>query len=326
MPQFLQSIVQQDVTLSASSVTDLIDLPVNPISHILLTIKARNDTPTLSNYRLLTVFTSFVTNIEVLFKGQAVIEGTLADLMVMNALLTGYQPGLYNTLNTDDNLRAATFMLSFSRVPFWTEEAFPATSRGEFQIRITTGANPTGADFFQLQLETVELLNVTPRRFCKYTTYVGTSFSTGDQDRDLPRGNPILGTLLFGAGVQTTTGGVNTVETVKLLVDNVEQYYPLVNWEGLHGQMMRRMTGNGVLQSHFHNVLSTGGVALDTDQQEYTQELLNNYAYLDFDPLKDGEFALQTEGRGRVALRLNFGDTGVMRFLPVELMSVAVAS
>ena len=328
--EFLRTVVQQDVVLTASAQTDLIDLPVNPLSHILLTLRGRNDSATLSNYSFLTDFTAFITNIEVLFKGQSIIEGSLQDLMVLNALLTGFVPGLTQELNTDNNERAATFMLSFSRVPYWAKEAFPATSRGEFQLRITAGANPTGMDAFRMQVETVELINATPERFCKYTTYVGTAGSTGENDRDLPRGNPILGTLLFGTTISQITSGVNTIETAKVLVDNREQYYPLANFETLHGEMMRRLPSQFGLQNHFHSVdvtavnatLTTG---VDTGDVEFTDELLSKYAFLDFDPLKDTEYALMTEGKGRVAVRFNYGDTAVMRFMPIELMSIAGA-
>lgn len=323
--EFLRTVIQQDVVLAASAQTDLIDLPVNPLSHLLLTVRRRNDTGTLSNYNFLTDFTDFITNIEVLYKGQAVIEGRLDDLMIMNALLTGYVPGLTQLLNTDNNEPAATFMLSFSRIPFWWLEAFPATSRGELSIRITTGAFPTGADAFRMQLEAVELVNANPERFCMYRPYTGTAGSTGDNDRDLPRGNPMVGVLLFGTTVSQLTSGVNTVETVKLLVDNREQYYPLANWETLHGEVTRRVVNPLFLQNHFHSVDPTAinaTAASDTGNMELTDELLNRYAFLDFDPLRDGSYALQTEGRGRVSLRINYGDTAVMRFMPVELVSV----
>lgn len=327
--EFLRTVIQQDVVLSASAQTDLIDLPINPLSHLLLTIKARNNTTTLSNYRAFTSFTAFITNIEVLFKGQAIMSGSLADLMMINALLTGFQPGMGQMLNTDNDERTATFMLSFSRVPYWAMEAFPATSRGELQMRITTGANPTGADAFRMVLEAVELLNATPERFLKYTSYTGTATATGDGDRDLPRGNPILGCLLFGTTVSQVTDGTNTVETVRLLVDNQERFYSLANWETLHGEFRRRLPSAFAFQSHFHQVFdptSTVWVNADTLGPETTEELAENYAYLDFDPLNDGQYALVTEGRGRVALRINYGGTDAMRFMPVELIAVAGAA
>ena len=326
--EYLRSVVQQDVALTASSQTDLIDLPVNPISHILLTIRGRNDTGTLANYRLLQQFMDWVTNIEVLFKGQAIMAGSLQDLAMLNAVVTGFVPGFNQAQNTDNDFRACTFMLSFSRVPYWKEEAFPASSRGELQLRITTGAAPTGMDAAFMQVETVELINVNPMRFLKYTAYTGTATATGEADRDLPRGNPLVGTLLFGTTVQQVTASANTIETVKLLVDNREMYYSLTNWETLHGELLRRIPPKMGWQGHFHNVGASATfltVPADTDQPEFTEEGIERYAYLDFDPIRNNDFLLMTEGRGRVALRINYGVTDAMRFIPIELVPVAGA-
>jgi len=327
MPQFFRTAIQSDVSLAASTTTDLIDLPVNPISHVLLTIKANNNTPTLANYRFLSSMVAFLTRVAILYKGQAIIEGRLDDLMILNAMLTGYIPAQNSVLNTDNNRRAATFMFSFSRVPYWQEEAFPATSRGEFQIRLTSGAAPTGMDTMFYDLETVELLNASPNRFLKYTSYTGTASSTGRDERDLPRGNPILGVLLFGTTTQTTTSGVNTIEDVQVRVDNVEQYFGIANWEALHNEVVRRIPGATLgLQGHFHHALTTASSDIDTDDPELRAELLESYAWMDFDPLKDSQYALLTEGRGRVSIRANFNDTAVMRFMPVELVGVAGAT
>lgn len=323
--EYLRSVISQDVALSDSSVTDLIDLPVNPMSHLLLTLRGRNNTTTLSNYRMLKSFTDYITNVEVLYRGQAVVQGSLADLMTTVAAVTGLSPGLAQVFNTDNDFRSATFFIPFGRFLFDPDECFPATSRGEFQIRITTGAAPTGMDAIFLQLESVEILNANPSRFIKYTAYTGTGTSTGELDRDLPRGNPIVGVNLFATTVANTTSGVNTVETVKLLVDNKESFYTLANWESLHGDLKRRVPSIMALQAHVHNLNGTSSFLLgsqDTDQPELTEELMENYAYLDFDPRRDGSYMLQTEGRGRVSLRINYGDTNAMRFIPVELVSV----
>jgi hypothetical protein len=82
------------------------------------------------------------------------------------------------------------------------------------------------------------------------------------------------------------------------------------------------MFGEAPPHTH-HHLVGTGIADTDTDQNEQVAEYIDHYAYLDFDPLKDNEYALMTEGRGRVALRINFGATDAMRLIPVELMSVS---
>lgn len=328
MAEFLHTVVTQEASLAASSQTALIDLPVNPMSHILLTLIANNNTGTLTNYRALASFAAFLTTVEVLYKGQAIIQGSLTDLMIMNAILTGYIPFQQDQVDTNDDQRSITFMLSFSRVPYWMEEGFPATARGEFQIRLTSGAAPTGMDTMFFSIETVEILNATPSRFLKYTAYTGTASATGRDDRDLPRGNPLLGVLLFSTNISQTTSGVNTINDVSVRVDNVERFYSLANFYTLHNQLARKLGPTWMgLQSHFHDLTDTaasgGG---NSGQEQFTDELLESYALLDFDPLRNSEYALVTEGRGRVSMRMDFGDTAAMRFMPVELVSVAGAA
>jgi hypothetical protein len=47
----------------------------------------------------------------------------------------------------------------------------------------------------------------------------------------------------------------------------------------------------------------------------------NQYAYLDFDPLYDGRYALKTRGRSRVNFRINSeGVNDAIRVIPVELI------
>ena len=54
--------------------------------------------------------------------------------------------------------------------------------------------------------------------------------------------------------------------------------------------------------------------------------VLENFAYMDMDPLKDGQYALKTEGAGRVNLVVSsdVADTGTdnSKFMPVELVKL----
>ena len=322
MAQFLRTVLQQDVSLAASTVQNPVDLPVNPLSHILLTVKALNNTATITNHRFLVSLMAFISNVEVLFKGQAIMSGSLQDLAVLNALLTGVTPWQSNAVETDNSVRMATFMLSFSRRPYWMMEAFPPVRRGELQLRLTSGAAPTGLDTLVLQTETVELLDATPERFLKYTTQTKTPNATGNHDVDLPVGNPILGVQLFGTTVPTVASFNASIGQVRSLVDNVEVGFAETNWETLHGELGRRLKGMMEYQGHIHSVNAAGAGREDTEQQEVEQEVSENYAYLDFDPLNDMSFALMTANRARVHLRINADVADAIRVIPVEMVSV----
>lgn len=323
MAQFLRSVLQQDVALAVSTVQDPVDLPVNPLSHILLTIKALNDTGTIGDHRFLTSLMAFISNIEVTFKGQAIISGSLADLAILNCILTGFTPWQGNVVETTNSVRMATFILSFTRKLYAPDEAFPAVRRGELQMRLTSGAAPTGLDTLVLQTETVELLDVQPARFLKYTTHSKTPSATGDHDVDLPIGNPILGVLLFGTTVPTGAVFTASINQIRSLIDNVEVGYANSNWETIHGELGRRLKGLMEWQGHIHSVNAAGAGREDTEQQEVEQDNAENYAYMDFDPLMDGQYALQTANRARTHLKIDAGVADAIRVIPVELMNVS---
>src|SRR5919106_60333 len=131
--RFLRSIVSDFRTLTASADIEPLELPVNPISHLLLTIEGTQVDPagSLGTYSYLDDFASGVTDVSVRRMGEQLIQGQLTDLMMVNAFLTGYFPWGTKIDYVTGRARTMTFLLSFSRVPFWHEEALAATKRGE---------------------------------------------------------------------------------------------------------------------------------------------------------------------------------------------------
>lgn len=323
MANFIRSVLQQDVALAPSTTLDPIILPTNPLSHILITLRALNNTVSLADYRFLISFLNFISNLEVQFKGHVIIGGNLRDLAILNAVLTGFRPVQSNALHTNDDTRAVTFMISFSRVPFWREEAFPGVRSGELSLSITSAGAQTGLDGVTIQVETVELLGVTPMRFLKYTTQQRTFGATGNNDLDLPIGNAILGILVFGTTVPTGASFNATAGAMRILVDNVESDYANINWETAHGELGRRITSLHDWVGHVHSFVDAAAGEALTRQQQLSAQGMENYALLDFDPLKDGSYSLITEGKSRVQLRVNADVADLIRIVPVELFSVA---
>src|SRR5579863_5249571 len=224
--RFLWSVLTQSDTVTASTVVTY-DLPVNPLSFIALTITALNNTGTITNYQLLAGFLKLVSNIAVLYKGQAIISGSLSDVCILNYFLNGMQPNMLNPEKTDDDVRTVTVPICFARNPYDVNECLFATRKGELQLQITYSAGTTGIDGVAMQIETLELLDAQPQSFCKYTTLSRTPTATGFSDLDLPIGNDHLGYLLFGTTIPSSTSLNSTIGQVKLLLDNVEYDYSL---------------------------------------------------------------------------------------------------
>lgn len=321
--QFLRQVLVQDETLAASSQrTD--DLPVNPLSMILLTVRALNDTGTLTDYVAVAGLLSYISRVEVLYQGSAVISQSLADLARLSALLLGRGPRQQNQNDDNNDVRGITVPILLGRKPYWARECFPAVRKGELQLQLTSTTAPTGLDTFSVQIETVELLGATPAHYLKATTISKTPSATGDHDVDLPIGNLLAGVLGFGTTAPTAASWNASLGQVRLLVDNVEAYYARANFESLNGELALRALGGGHADQHVHtsDLAAAYTQFQATDEQQQEADFFQNYAYLDLDPLANDEYMLETKGRARVHLRITADVADAIRIIPVELVEV----
>ncbi len=321
--RYLRSIVSDFQTLTASADITPVDLPVNPLSHLILTIEGTSAARTTAGlYSLLSDFATGITDLSIRHKGENVIQGSLADLMMASAFLTGYFPWGEKPDGDVGKVRTMSFLLPFSRTPYWHEEAFPATTRGNLRFHMTAGALPAGFTARRWALEAVELIEDEPTRYLKYTTF-SRALVAGRQRLPLPLGNEIIGILLFDPTAVTGDAANFEFGKVKILKDNVEQYFAESNWESLHDAFGRRGAIPGQLGGHIH-FLTSVVAAGEVEEPEWNKsEPPRQYNYLDFDPLKDGSYALDTEGASTLDLDAN-ADTGAgtSRYLPVELVKV----
>jgi len=316
--EFLRSVLASDETITVSTRVTY-DLPVNPLSHIIFTLLFANDTSTIGNYSVIAAALAQISNIAVTHKGTSIISASFADLVAAGLVLVKKPVGQVNLVRTNNDVRALSVVIPFGRRLFDPAECFPATKKGELKLVIDYAAAQTGIDTLKAQIETVELPGATPKGHIKITTLTKTPAASGDVDVDLPIGNPIVGCLLFGTTVPNTDY-TTTINKVKCKVDNVEAYYSECNWESLHGDFWRRMPYNDMMNKHVHE--NQDGAVASTLGQENDVGWLDNYAYLDFDPREDDSYLLITEGKARVHLVVNAGDTNALRVLPVELISV----
>jgi len=300
MSEFLRSVIVQNATISASDVKTY-DLPVNPLSHILINLQGLNVTDEATLAQIL----ARLSKVEVLFKGASVMSMSGADLHALDATLFGNLPILSNQVATDNATRNLTLIIPFGRSLWNKNECFPATKKGELQLQITFSATETEIDNLVLQVETVELMGAAPTRYLKATTQTKTPAATGDNDVDLPINNKLAGVFIFSTTVPTGTATTTTVDTVKLLADNKETLFGLANWESLHGELLNRL-----------------GHREDYDASADNDDI-SKYALMDFSPMATDEYLLDTKGFASLKLRVNAGDTNVFRAIPLELVDVS---
>jgi len=101
----------------------------------------------------------------------------------------------------------------------------------------------------------------------------------------------------FGNAPETAT-----IVDVRLLLDNVEFAYSSTTFEVLRSLMSMRLH--------------------DAEQYVALGSSIRDYAYMDFDPLRDDQYLVPTEGRASVKLRYTSTVAGTVRAITGELVSL----
>ena len=324
MPRFLHSIVLPATDVVTSVNVAPFDLPVNPLSFLLLRFQVTNLDPAVMDvYDSLDELMGQITGVRVLHKGEQIISGSLRDLHVLNAVYQHAFPGWSHISPINDALRSAVFPICLGRRMYDPVSCFPATTRGNLRMEIDVGAEPASYDDINVSVEAVELIEADPTEYVKYVRQARDSV-IGQFDAPLPIGNPLLGILLFDTGLSGSTDEVLSWGTVKLLKDNVEQYYPLSDYETLAGMLNAQMRSSfGMYVSHTHGFIAPGPAADVSDKAGMLVSTgPQGYAYLDFDPLRDGSYQMETEGAADVKIRGNGDEATAIRYYPIERVSV----
>jgi hypothetical protein len=301
--RFIHSAIVKDEAIAAGAVSTY-ELPVNPISHIIFTLKVLNVTDEATLAEIL----ERLEKIEVLYQGAAVLSLSGADLYALNMLLMHDVPMLSNQVATDNATRWISLILPLGRKTFLPEECFHATHRGELLLQITDSGTATACDGVIYQIEVVELPEARPANNLKVTTLTKTPTATGEHDVDLPINNDYVGILIYGTTKPTGEVWTASFDWVKILANNEEYDYAFSFWESLRGDEINRV---GHRQPY--------DLTIDND-------VMCHYGYLDFDPREDKQFLLETRGLSDLTLRINADVADAIRVLPVELPVIGGAA
>ncbi len=320
-----RTIIRQEQTFAAGDAPITDNLPVNPLSYVDIVIRGltltTNTIPTLAN------MLAVLSRVEVLFHGSSIISITPADLYALGHGM-GWLRNLPQPRSRTANERWRVLLrVSFSRVPFWLKEGFPASKAGELQIRYTPAAAFTNVVTTSLHVETEEILDAAFDHFLKYTTLSRTPTATGESDQVMPIGNPYAAILLFGTSVPTALLDTASMREVRLLIDNQEAYVPRTRWDDLSQTFQVVADATSWLVEHVH-LENTAGVYTQnvaTAGPLWDVHTLANYGWIEFDPLRDGAYLLPTVGRSEVKLRINADVADAQRIIPVELITTGAA-
>lgn len=315
--EFIHSVVSQDSAVVAGQVLTF-DLPVNPLSHIFVTLPyirtgaATNALPLIDN------IINLLTRVEVLYKGSAIISLSGWDLVAAALYLTGFESWAVNYAGVIAEETSFTFMIPMGRVPYDPHECFPRSTRGELQLQLTFLTPYVDVTSTVVQIETVELPDASPSQYLRMTTLAATIPAAGEYDVDLPIGNPISDIVLWGATIPVGAVKLASLTYLQILVDNQRRFYSHTNYETHHNMAGRLRPPPGYWWGHTH--FAAAGVGIS--QGIADEHLLHCYSHLPFDIFRNGEFALQTAGKSDVTLRIGSDVAGAttVRVIPCEIV------
>jgi len=322
MAEFRRTILVDDVTPSADG-DYTYDLPVDPISHITLTVKCLNSGT--NTKATLAQILGAIENVQVIYRGSAIFQVSGADLYALNTILFGKQLMQENVINTDAATRAVTLILPFGRKLFDPAECFVATKRGELQLKVTVDIADTGYSGIIFLFETTELIGATPANYLKVYTLYKTPSAAGDLDIDLPRGNKLAGILLWGTTIHSTTAWTTTIDKVQLLLNNVRRYYCETKAEALHGEMGVLAGPANAFAEKFHreNTDTSYVSGADTATEEADDSNLSNYQFMNLGINMPADYIIDTAPLSEIKVRITAGDANPLRVIPIEIVAAA---
>lgn len=320
MPEFIHSVLVQNETVTAGTVMSY-DLPVNPLSHILMTLRFQQNKADLQmdwdNVD------AMIAKVEVLYKGSAIYSSNGSDLEAVDNMLLGNEAWINNRLGADNEYTFLTFILPLGRKLYNPAECFPRSIRGELILQISYQAAFSEIDNVSAQFETIELPDASPSRFLRITTLSVTPTAAGEMDVELPIGNVLAAVIFFGTTIPLADANLQTLTYSQLLIDNMRHYFSHTNfecWRQLAAHKYKPPIAHGY---HIHQIDGAAYAQyMDTSVVKYRNDRTLQHLMWDFDPTGDGLYLLNTQGFSDIVARLYAGDTSALRVLPCELVSV----
>jgi hypothetical protein len=287
----------------ATSVKD-IDLPTNPISHLIITMDCYNATDEATLAELLT----FVNKIEIVRNSITQVSIESEHLAALTCFLLHAHPLLTNNLATDNESRALTLLVPLGRKLYDVNECLPATPKGEAKLKIDITVPSSSADNGVLNVECVELPGATPSRHLRYIQKnVTAPGQLGNYDVNLPLGNKIAAVLLWNTTVPTTSSHTYGIETATVKLNNNEYGYSQARMHCLIGEWQR------YLQTLPRDIAAAGST------------YPSKFAVLDFMPNGSDEYLIDTSQLKSAKLVLDMGVDEVSQITPLEITEVGGA-
>jgi len=297
--EFIRSSLLKDYTTATE--VKKIDLPVNPLSHLIISMDGYN----VTDEATLAEIIAFINKVTVTHLGKTVIDVQSEDLYAINTYLFRQKPILTAKIATDNQARCLSLIVPFGRKIFDPAECYPATRKGELTLSLDTTVPSASLDNSTLNIEAVELVGASPRQHLKLSELVvAAPGATGDNNIELPIGNKIIAVQIRMTTFPGASSHTYGVDMAKILVDNKEFGYSAARAHCLVGDNLFRINNQP------GDIAAQGAI------------IPPNIVWLDYDPLGDGNFLLETAGKSSVKIRMTMGVNEATTLVVVELVAV----
>lgn len=319
---FLVSKVTQGIDIAADGVVSH-DLPTNPITALVIDIHPLNDTGTFTDYKAFAAVLDAINDLRVFHRGLRIVQGSGRDLWAM--LRNRWHKDVIQSgqINLDNAIRSVQLPIMFGRHLGDPDFAIPRTSNGELVIEIDWDDASAGYNALSYSIEAIELPSASPRHFFRYTTIAQTFGATGINLVDLPKIGDIYGILLFGTAGFTGTAPAPTWGRIRVLRDGVAVGYAGTDWEALRAMSMMAGMGADRYDDHLHFADLDGAADADIETVEQAQQTGDQYAYLDFDLDRTGNYAINARTAGRFEIEADAEGAAAVRVMPLEKLDVS---
>lgn len=322
MKRFNHSVLIPERSVTSDGVEQF-DLPVNPLSMVLINIRPLNETSTLTNFARYLQLCDSLNAIRVYREGAAVANIRGSDLAACNYFRHGICPAGTNETDTDNVRRSVVLPLLFGRFPYDQRSCLPESKRGDLTMELDIDVADTGYDGFQYSIETVELLDAKPKEYERKITINSVFGATGDFDVSLPSRSKLRGVLVNSSIGFSGASPAPTAGRLRVLADNQEFGYQSTDFET--SRSISSVLGRFpfALDDHIHRVNAASASATEpTTAPRAVGGVMDLYTYLEFDPTRDDEYSLDLSKFNSSVLRLTAETAGTVRTIPVEGFSI----
>lgn len=316
---FLRNIAVVEQAIAADGIQNF-EMPTNPLSVLLLTLRPLNDTGTLANYQRYRAICAALNRVTLELNGQTILNMRGEDIAALNYLRWGIYPPEANPDNVDNERRAVVLPLILGKAPFEKSSCLPATERGQLQLTCDFDIADTGYDGLRFSVESVELPGAKPKEYERRTQVAQTLAATGTQDVQLVPGLPCRGILLFGTTGFAGASPAPSWGRVKVMLDNMEAGYAAADWETALADPFIFQGRSMAMGEHKHTVNAAGAGVEETTAVFDADEDFTLYNYLDFDITRDDEFTLDTSGANSFKVRAEAETADAVRAIQIEVV------